>query len=49
MKPRLMGAMAVRSRCVARTEKIPMSEASTPTPITINGKVTPNTGLRPWR
>ena len=43
----MIGAMAERSRGVARTEKMPMSDASTPMPITTSGIVTPKTGLRP--
>ena len=46
-KPRLMGAMAVRSLGVARTMYTPTMEASTPRARTISGKITPRAGLRP--
>ena len=38
-KPRLIGAMAVRSRSVARTANTPTIEASTPMARTITGKI----------
>ncbi len=46
-KPRLIGAMAVRSRSVARTANTPAIEASTPMARTITGKINPSTGLAP--
>ena len=46
-KPRLIGAIALRSRSVARTEKTPMIEASTPIARAATGKMRPSAGLAP--
>ena len=44
-KPRLMGAIADLSFSVARTEKTPAMEASTPMARAATGKIMPTTGL----
>ena len=45
--PRLIGAIALRSRSVARTENTPTIDASTPMARAATGKMRPSAGLAP--
>ena len=45
-KPRLIGAMALRSLSRARTTKIPMTEAKMPMAGTMSGKMIAGVGLQ---